>query len=70
VLPDLDPDTKKQANRLYGAAHNYAAYILAGLLVLHVAAAHKHHWFDRDDVLTRMAPGPVARLLIRMRGAK
>ena len=44
--------------------------ILAGLLVLHVAAAHKHHWIDRDDILTRMAPGPIARLLDRMRGAR
>ena len=69
-LTDLDADKKKQVGLLCGAAHSYGAYILAGLLVLHVAAAHKHHWFDRDDVLTRMAPGPIARLLNRMRGMK
>jgi cytochrome b561 len=70
VLPDLGPEDKKQIGHMLGAAHSYGAYILAGLLVLHVAAAHKHHWFDRDDVLTRMAPGPIARMLDRMRGMK
>ena len=70
VLPDLDPDSKKQIGHIFGTMHNYGAYVLAGLLVLHVAAAHKHHWLDRDDVLTRMAPGPIARLLDRMRGMK
>ena len=68
VLPDLDPDSKKQAVHLFDTMHDYGAYILASLLVLHVGAAHKHHWLDRDDVLTRMAPGPIARLLNRMRG--
>jgi cytochrome b561/polyisoprenoid-binding protein YceI len=38
----------------YVAAHYYLAWSLAGLLVLHVAAALKHHFFNRDGVLTRM----------------
>jgi cytochrome b561 len=70
VLPDLDPDTKKQASHTLDFAHECGAYILAGLLVLHIGAAHKHHWFDRDDVLTRMTPGPISRLLNRLRGTK
>jgi cytochrome b561 len=29
---------------------------LAALVVMHVAAALKHHFVDRDDVLKRMLP--------------
>ncbi len=31
-------------------------YIMAALVVLHIAAALKHHFKDRDDVLARMLP--------------
>jgi len=68
VLPDLA--NKKEIGHTFGDVHGILAYIMAGLLVLHVAAAHKHHWFDRDDVLTRMAPGPIARWLDRLRSKK
>ncbi|MBP1807173.1 cytochrome b [Rubellimicrobium aerolatum] len=37
--------------------HGLAAYGVAALVVLHVAAALKHHLIDRDGVLARMAPG-------------
>jgi cytochrome b561 len=37
-------------------AHRAMAYALIGLLVLHVAAALKHHLSDRDDILARMLP--------------
>jgi cytochrome b561 len=70
VLPDLPLEDKKQVGYVLDAMHDYGAYILAALLVLHVAAAHKHHWFDGDDVLTRMAPSPIAYLLNRLRGTK
>jgi cytochrome b561 len=66
VLPDLE--NKREIGHALDSVHETGAYILAALLVLHVAAALKHHWFDRDDVLTRMAPNPVARLLMRLRG--
>ena len=29
---------------------------MAGLVVLHVAAALKHQWIDRDGLLNRMLP--------------
>lgn len=48
---------KEQAEFLAKAAHKYMGYGLIGLLVLHVAAALKHHFVNRDDVLTRMVPG-------------
>ena len=37
-------------------AHKLAAWTIALLTALHVAGALKHHFGDRDDVLTRMLP--------------
>lgn len=37
-------------------AHGIMAFALIGLLLLHVAAALKHHFADRDDVLWSMLP--------------
>lgn len=37
-------------------AHELLAFGAIGFIVLHVAAALKHHWIDRDDVLARMLP--------------
>ncbi len=36
--------------------HATVAWALIGLIVLHVAAALKHHLIDRDNVLKRMLP--------------
>jgi cytochrome b561/polyisoprenoid-binding protein YceI len=38
------------------AAHYYLACSMAGLFVLHVAAALKHHFRNRDRVLSQMLP--------------
>ncbi len=54
-LPDFVPVDKALAE-LIKPAHGYAAYALAGLVVLHVAAALKHQFIDRDGLLTRMLP--------------
>jgi cytochrome b561 len=37
--------------------HAYAAYALAAIVVLHVAAAIKHAIIDKDGVMSRMLPG-------------
>lgn len=34
--------------------HYYLAYVTAVLVLLHIAAALKHHFIDRDDTLRRM----------------
>ncbi len=39
--------------------HELLAWVLLALLVLHVAAALKHHVIDRDELLARMLPGLV-----------
>lgn len=37
--------------------HAWLAYGLLALIVLHVAASMKHHFLNRDDVLSHMLPG-------------
>ena len=34
--------------------HEYAGYMLATIIVLHMLGALKHHWIDRDRTLLRM----------------
>ena len=36
--------------------HTSLVWLMVGLIVLHVTAALKHHFFDKDDVLLRMFP--------------
>jgi cytochrome b561 len=36
--------------------HYVVSRLIVALLVLHVAAALKHHFIDRDEILTRMLP--------------
>lgn len=54
-LPDFVPADKALA-ALIKPWHALSAFALAGLVVLHVAAALKHHWVDRDGLLERMLP--------------
>jgi cytochrome b561 len=39
------------------AAHGLLGWLMLALVVLHIAAALRHHWIKRDQVLRRMAPG-------------
>jgi len=54
-LPDFVSADKELA-KLIQPWHQITATALAGLVVLHVAAALKHHWVDRDGLLQRMMP--------------
>jgi cytochrome b561 len=54
-LPDWVPVDRELA-RAIKPWHERAAWLLAGLVVLHVAAAVQHHWLLRDGLLRRMAP--------------
>ena len=36
--------------------HVNLGFLMIGLALLHIAAALKHHFFDRDGILTRMLP--------------
>jgi cytochrome b561 len=54
-IPDLLSKDKALAEALK-LAHKSINYTMAAVIVLHVAAALKHHFIDRDDVLRRMLP--------------
>jgi cytochrome b561 len=54
-IPDLLSKNEDVAEVLK-VAHHWVNYTLAALIVLHVIAALKHHFVDRDDVLARMLP--------------
>ena len=54
-LPDLVSRSPELAETLK-LTHRILTYSLAALVVLHVAAALKHQWIDRDRLLARMNP--------------
>ena len=59
-LPDFMPVDKALAESIK-PLHELSAFGLAGLVVLHVAAALKHQFIDRDRLLGRMGLGPAPR---------
>jgi cytochrome b561 len=50
----VEPDEAKSAQIFYW--HKMGAYLMAGLIALHVAAALYHYFIRRDNVLGRMWP--------------
>ena len=55
-LPDFVPVDKELAKQ-FKPVHAVLAYTLLALVALHVGAALKHHFVDRDGLLARMRPG-------------
>ena len=55
-LPDWVPVSKPLAEAIK-PWHQISAYAMAVLVLLHLAAALKHQWVDRDGLLARMWPG-------------
>jgi len=54
-LPDFVPADKSLA-ALIKPWHERTAFALVGLAAVHIAAAVKHHWVDKDGLLQRMLP--------------
>lgn len=55
-LPDFVPKDEALA-KLIKPWHAVAAYLLLVLVIVHTAAALKHHFVDRDGLLARMGLG-------------
>ena len=55
-LPDFVPADKALAEMIK-PFHELSAFALIGLAGLHIAAALKHQWIDRDGLINRMLPG-------------
>lgn len=51
----------KPLGKFFGWLHFLFAWTLITLVILHIAAAFKHYWIDKDDVLRRMMPGRLLR---------
>lgn len=54
-LPGIAPN--EALSDLMNQAHKTIAWIIIGLLVLHIAGAVKHYFIDKDGVINRMLPG-------------
>lgn len=54
-LPDLLSKDKELGHAL-AEVHEALSWVMVLVLIAHVAAALKHHFIDKDDVLLRMAP--------------
>jgi len=50
------PGISKATGELAGEVHSIAAFVLVALIVLHVAAALKHQFIDRNRAAGRMPP--------------
>lgn len=53
-LPHLP--VPNEAYETLGSIHGAGGWVIFGLLALHAGAALKHHFINRDGVLTRMIP--------------
>jgi cytochrome b561 len=51
-----DPDQLHDARKFFGATHERLAWLAYATIALHVGAALKHQFLDRDDVVARMIP--------------
>lgn len=48
--------TSKPTASTFHTAHQYVSYVVIGIVAIHVLAALKHHFIDKDTVLRRMLP--------------
>lgn len=63
-IPDLLAKDKALGDLLL-QVHEVLNFTLLALVVVHVSAALKHHWLDKDDVLARMLPRHLRQELTR-----
>ena len=54
-LPDL-LDKNKELGEALTLVHKFLNYTMIGIVIAHAAAALKHHFVDKDDILRRMLP--------------
>jgi cytochrome b561 len=56
-IPTLSPETREPIAEAFETVHHNLAWVIVGLLILHVAGALKHQLVDKDGLLARIAPG-------------
>lgn len=55
-LPFFTGESRKAMHDLFSDTHEWFAIGAIALIAVHVLAALKHHFIDKDDTLTRMLP--------------
>jgi len=55
-LPDFVPRDKLFGEEVLAPLHEASSYLLAAIVCVHVAAAFKHQFVDRDHLMARMWP--------------
>jgi cytochrome b561 len=55
VLPDII-SSNETVRMLFQQIHEWLGYAIIGFICLHVAAALKHHFINKDDIMRRMLP--------------
>ena len=55
-FPALPVGTDKPTVGMFHEMHEVFGNLMVALFVLHVAAALKHHWIDKDGTMRRMVP--------------
>jgi len=57
AMPDPYPVGDKALSELFGEIHELSAWAIVIIAAVHALAALKHHFVDKDTVLTRMLGG-------------
>jgi cytochrome b561 len=52
----VDAQNKIELNKIFTMSHKYMAYGMILLLIIHISAALKHHFIEKNDILKRMLP--------------
>ncbi len=55
-IPYLPIEQAKATAHVFNERHEVLAFAMIALIALHIAAAIKHHVFDRDNTVERMLP--------------
>jgi len=69
TLPDLvgnDQNTGNHYGRTFDTLHEVIGYAILAIVLLHIAAALKHHFVEKDAVLKRMLPAFIATALLML----
>lgn len=63
-----DQNARKVISDTISEQHEWLAYTMIALLVLHIGAALRHHWMLNDETLLRMTPKWGEGVLQKLRG--
>jgi cytochrome b561 len=60
TVPQIVTSADRSTHGIFEQSHSVLSYLLAGLVVIHVAASLRHHFIKHNDILRRMWFAPRA----------